>query len=427
MADQGGMTDFAEFVAEQQPRLRAYVGRLPGAQYAEMDDLLQEALLRAYEHRDRFDSDAHAVNWICQVVRNLLVDRRRRWLRRPVLPYADLDHTGDETAPDPADLVVAAEQARLAVDAVGALSSVQRELLWEHVVDGVSYAEIARRTATPLATVRSLAHRARVAAVREFARAGGALSVLPALLVRSWRRAAHRVHIPSATAEALSLGLSVLVVTAVAVPPVVATPPVVHWTLPASRVAASGPTAPRRAPAPRTVTTDAARTAPESPPPPSPAPPHALRIQAGDFSGTYSSDCTFSPTGTKILDEYSCDFTAASDRCQFTPIGSTAGVTGCSVELVWATTKGTADGFSPTSDIVAAHDCQSVSYTAGVVRFRSSPDADPTEFAVAVYLDRASAKIDSDGGAPVIIHARFPFLCSMPHQRDQIGLQGTLS
>src|SRR5207302_453116 len=118
---------------------------------------------------------------------NQLVDRRRRWLRRPVLLHADLDDLGDR-APDPADLVIAAEQANLAVQALTQLSQAQRDLLWEHVVDGVSYADIARRTATPLATVRSLAHRARLAAVREFAQAGGALSVLPTLSMRMWRR-----------------------------------------------------------------------------------------------------------------------------------------------------------------------------------------------------------------------------------------------
>ena len=78
--------DFASFVEQQLPRLRAYAARMPGAKPADIDDLLQEALLRAYVVRERFESDEHAVNWICQVVRNLLVDRHRRWLRRPAGP-----------------------------------------------------------------------------------------------------------------------------------------------------------------------------------------------------------------------------------------------------------------------------------------------------------------------------------------------------
>jgi len=425
------MTEFARFVEEQLPRLRAYVARMPGAQRADVEDLLQDALLRAYEARERFQSDEHAVNWICQVVRNLLVDRHRRWSRRQVLPHADLDDVG-EPAPDPADLVVAAEQATLAVRALTRLPQSQRDLLWEHVVDGVSYADIARRTATPLATVRSLAHRARLAAVREFAQAGGALSVLPAFALRPWRRFTHKIAgLPSTAYDALAMAGAVAVAVAMPIGALPGVPPATTVTAgaPHSHGVATAPAQPRPRDLAVAITTSSGRpAAPAATPPPSDTGPKELvqSVQSGTFSGTYSSDCTFATTDVRVLDSYDCRFSATSNMCQIKLRGASTTSTGCVLELLSTRVTGLAASADGLGAEAAARHCWSGGSGAGKLRFRTSPGSRPIVIPVTLVMGESEVDVSSDNVRVLGLSGSFPFACSVPHQQSQIGFHGTL-
>jgi RNA polymerase sigma-70 factor, ECF subfamily len=427
----GEVTEFAQFVEEQLPRLRSYVARMPGAKDAGIEDLLQEALLRAYEARERFESDAHAVNWICQVVRNLLVDRHRRSVRRPVLPHADLDELG-ERAPDPADLVAAAEQANLAVRALGRLSQAQRDLLWEHAVDGVSYADIARRTATPLATVRSLAHRARLAAMREFAQAGGALAAMPALAARPWRRLAHKLSgVPPAALDTLAAAGAVVVAVAL---PIGAVPATVPAALPAApSMVSSGPQMPAVANIPASLgQTDPApvvrhRTVP-APAGASATDPKELvqSVQTGTFTGTYSSDCTFSPRTVRVIDNYDCTFSGVSRICRIKLRGSQTAPTGCTVELLPTDVVGIADGADGFGVESPARHCWNGGSGTGHLRFRLAPGSRPMDLPVQLVMGESEVDVYSENVKVLGLSGSFPFSCVVPHQENQIGFHGTL-
>lgn len=170
-ADQPGM-DFDVFVRTHAQRLRAIVARMRTRDSTEVEDLLQEALARAYEKRHTFGSEQHAVNWICHVVRCLLVDEQRSWYRRNVVASPDVAADALPAAADPADVVMTSDDCRLVVRSIASLPVAHRQLLWDHVVEGQSYADIARRTATPLTTVRSTAQRARAEALLRFRQAG---------------------------------------------------------------------------------------------------------------------------------------------------------------------------------------------------------------------------------------------------------------
>lgn len=427
----GEVKEFARFVEEQLPRLRSYVARMPGARGVDVDDLLQEALLRAYEARDRFESDEHAVNWICHVVRNLLVDSHRRRARRPVVPYADLDEFG-EPAPDPAEFVAAAEQANLAVHAVARLSQPQRELLWEHAVDGVSYAEIARRTATPLATVRSHAHRARLAAMREFAKAGGALSALPALAIRPWRRFTHKLAgLPPTAFDALAAAGAAIVAVAmpIAVVPAVTDPasPTLVSTGPRAPVATSTTHLTDPHGSPSVIERQAGPRRPAAPP--STADPKELvqAVQTGTFSGTYSSDCTYAPrTGDRIFDNYDCRFSAVSTACWIKLRGATTTTTGCTIQLLPTDFVGIANGVDGLGVDAPARQCWNSGYVIGTLRFRTLPGAQAIDLPVQLVMEYQQMDVISKSPEVLALSGSFPFSCVASQQRNQVGFHGTL-
>ncbi|MET0135513.1 MAG: sigma-70 family RNA polymerase sigma factor [Kibdelosporangium sp.] len=137
-------------------RLLAYAKRLTN-DHAEAEDVVQEALFRAWRHADDLvHRDGSVRGWLLTVVRNIVNDRvRARGARPPEIP-GELD---DDrlTVPDHANGVVAA----VVVD--GAM----RQLTPEHreVVECVylrenTVTEAAANLGIPAGTVKSRAHRA---------------------------------------------------------------------------------------------------------------------------------------------------------------------------------------------------------------------------------------------------------------------------
>src|SRR5439155_1125556 len=76
---------------------------------------------------------------------------------------------GSRAARDTADVVVARDEARIALDALEAMPSRQASVLWAREVEGLSYDEISERYGLSEPTVRSLLHRARRTLRREYA------------------------------------------------------------------------------------------------------------------------------------------------------------------------------------------------------------------------------------------------------------------
>ena len=106
---QGSIT--AAALCAEQPRLRRLVHRLLGwrARAADLDDLVQDVLLRAWRARDGFRGDAQLATWLCRIALGLVHDHARRqarhrrlfgWLlpAEPPAPIADdpIPHEHDE-------------------------------------------------------------------------------------------------------------------------------------------------------------------------------------------------------------------------------------------------------------------------------------------------------------------------------------------
>jgi RNA polymerase sigma-70 factor (ECF subfamily) len=129
--------------------LLAYVQRLLGGDRQRAEDIMQETLLRAWQHAEDLDVD-HARPWLFTVARHLVIDaNRHRPARRGDISLAMVDEVSTS------DGVDAALDAWLLTDALSALTPAHREVLIEGFYAGRTTREIAARLHIPNGTVRS--------------------------------------------------------------------------------------------------------------------------------------------------------------------------------------------------------------------------------------------------------------------------------
>ena len=133
----------------------------------EVEDLAQEAFLRAFREIDRFRGEAQFGTWLFKIVRNLLVDRHRRLRRRgvPAGLEEESGELGDAVLVDPGpspegELARRRDEARLAA-ALSALPEVDRLAVLLHDQEGLSAAEVAEAIGGSAGAVRIRLFRAR--------------------------------------------------------------------------------------------------------------------------------------------------------------------------------------------------------------------------------------------------------------------------
>ncbi len=129
------------------------------------DDIVQEAMLRAFRGFDGFRGDDMKA-WLLTIVRNCWYtwasDARRR--AHTQLPSSD-GAGGEETLPTneagPEDIVISNDEGRKLNDVILQLPSELREVLIMRELEDLSYRDIAQITGSPIGTVMSRLSRAR--------------------------------------------------------------------------------------------------------------------------------------------------------------------------------------------------------------------------------------------------------------------------
>ncbi|MFN2537401.1 MAG: RNA polymerase sigma factor, partial [Mycobacteriales bacterium] len=195
--------DFDDAVRRVRPRLHRYAIRRLGDVH-EAEELVQEALLRAYTHREQLLTEEDLSAWTTVVTGRLVIDRLR--VRGRSTSVADVPE-GSRVGRDTADVVVARDEARTALDALDAMPARQASLLWAREVEGKSYEELCSRFGMTEPAVRSVLTRARKALRREYELRGGTVPVgglavlAPWIAGLSWadkiRKAANRLTAPA--------------------------------------------------------------------------------------------------------------------------------------------------------------------------------------------------------------------------------------
>lgn len=174
--------DFDAAVRSLTPRLQRYATRRLGDAH-EAEELVQEALLRAYQHRGELATEDDVAAWTTCVTGRLVIDRLR--VRGRSTPVADVPE-GSRVARDTADVVVARDAARTALDALDAMPPRQAAVLWAREVEGLGYEEIGRRFGMTEPAVRSLLTRARKALRKEYEVRGGTLPGAGLAVLAPW-------------------------------------------------------------------------------------------------------------------------------------------------------------------------------------------------------------------------------------------------
>jgi RNA polymerase sigma factor (sigma-70 family) len=126
---------------------------------ADSDDVVQEAMLRAYRFFERFRG-GNARAWLLQIVRNTCYT----WLEknRPSELMTEFDEeVHQRPAASPETLATQADERQQLMVALESLSRRSREVLVLRELEGCSYKEIGEITGIPIGTVMSTLSRAR--------------------------------------------------------------------------------------------------------------------------------------------------------------------------------------------------------------------------------------------------------------------------
>ena len=181
--------DFAEATAPYRRELFAHCYRMTGS-VGDAEDLVQETYLRAWRSFDRFEHRSSVRTWLYRIATNVCLSALPHARRRPLPsglgppssdPYAATtpapdvlgwlepvpDHLVLDDRGDPADVVAARHQVRLAlVAALQLLPPRQRAALILSEVLGLPAADTAQLLEVSVAAVKSLLQRARATVAR---------------------------------------------------------------------------------------------------------------------------------------------------------------------------------------------------------------------------------------------------------------------
>lgn len=137
------------------PNMRAFARSLCG-DAAEADDLAQEALAKAWAHRESFEPGTNMKAWTFMIIRNQFYsEKRRSWRRQPLDP--EVAERTLVAVNNPTGALELDEVRR----AMAMLPDDQREALILIGAGGLSYEEAAEVTGVAVGTVKSRVSRAR--------------------------------------------------------------------------------------------------------------------------------------------------------------------------------------------------------------------------------------------------------------------------
>jgi len=157
----GSLSDeaFKKQIAAVIPQLRAFGRSLSGSS-DRADDLVQEAVLRAWAARDRFQEGTSFKAWTFTILRNLFLSQMRR--TRFTAEWDDLAAERVLAAPADQDRHIHVADVQRALEK---LPEAQREALVLVGAGGVTYEEAAEICDCPIGTIKSRVARGRTALI----------------------------------------------------------------------------------------------------------------------------------------------------------------------------------------------------------------------------------------------------------------------
>ena len=154
-ADEAAHAAFRRDLLAAIPKLRAFALSL--ASHADhADDLVQETLMKAWNHQDSFQAGTNIKAWLFTILRNEYFSQLRK--RKREVEDADGEYAGSVMTPGGQESQLAMADLRIALQQ---LPADQREAVVLVGASGFSYQEVADICAVPVGTVKSRVNRAR--------------------------------------------------------------------------------------------------------------------------------------------------------------------------------------------------------------------------------------------------------------------------
>ncbi len=134
-----------EFLEDCAARVYRFALRLT-RDHARAEDLAQEALLRAWRHRERLRSPLAARSWLFRIAVNVWQDqlRRRRSHRDAIEDVIEAAEPVETRLRRPDQLVQDQEDVEQVMKSIGDLPPRQRQVIHLHAIEGLPLDEIAR-------------------------------------------------------------------------------------------------------------------------------------------------------------------------------------------------------------------------------------------------------------------------------------------
>jgi RNA polymerase sigma-70 factor, ECF subfamily len=146
---------FSNLLVKEIPTLRAFAISLCGRRdFA--DDLVQETLVKAWAHTDKFEPGSNLRAWLFTILRNHFYSQHRKQARE----VSDTDGEAASRLSQAPEQHAALDMADFR-EALAKLSAEQREILILVGASGLSYEEAAEIQGIALGTVKSRVNRAR--------------------------------------------------------------------------------------------------------------------------------------------------------------------------------------------------------------------------------------------------------------------------
>jgi RNA polymerase sigma-70 factor (ECF subfamily) len=165
----GDDVSFATLVTRYQSRVLGLAYRYIGDR-GSAEDLAQEAFLRVYRARERYEPRAKFSTWLYRIVVNLCLNEIRWRKGRPAVSLAVATETSsnlnvdvsDGEEPEPIQTMEKDELAGKLREIIGTLPDNQRIAILLNKYEGLSYQEVADSMELSVMAVKSLLTRARV-------------------------------------------------------------------------------------------------------------------------------------------------------------------------------------------------------------------------------------------------------------------------
>ena len=133
----------------------------------DIDDMLQEAFMKAFINIDRYNPDYDFGAWICTIAKNTFVDFNRSRKSKALNPDNNLpldarcSKAAQETAPTPEESIINAQQRAQIERYIATLPEDYRRLFIMRFVEEYTYEEIAETLQMKLGTVKTRIFRVR--------------------------------------------------------------------------------------------------------------------------------------------------------------------------------------------------------------------------------------------------------------------------